>query len=468
MKRILLLLSVLAFIACSGPQNKMAVIEGIIANAEVEEIELVYMTNMISYDRESHKAGLDDQSAFRLEIQIEKPVMATLLVGKRRMNLWLEPGAQIRVDFDAADMENTLAFSGANAAASELWYGLQRKLGEQYGQRQINEAHRNLQAQEMLDFVQEMQAQRLGFFAEFAGNTKPGEAFTTYFQTWVDYDAYVVLLNYPSYHAYFNQLSDAPALPEHYYDFLQKTLPLDDSKLDVPAYLSFLSGYLGYQSKQLEIPEELQSAERDLFVARQVLNGKSQFFAMANTINFQLNHGEFETAERLYKEFVSESAYADLNATLEKAYQAVQRVLPGNQAPEFTLQNIHGENVSLSDFKGKVVYLDFWASWCGPCMREVPFAKELKKRFEGEDDLVFLYVSVDEDAMAWRNTVERHEIQGVHLNIPGMRHEIGQNYNVKGVPSFFIIDRDGVIHDNNPKRPSMEGIDDQLKAALQK
>jgi len=139
---------------------------------------------------------------------------------------------------------------------------------------------------------------------------------------------------------------------------------------------------------------------------------------------------------------------------------------PGQPAPEFTLTDINGNQVSLSDFAGKVVYLDFWASWCGPCMREVPFAKELKKRMANQPDIVFLYISVDTDETAWRNTVAQQQIQGVHLNVPGFDHEVPQTYNLRGVPTFFLIGRDGKIINNRPPRPSNPEIDQVLNNAL--
>ncbi|HAJ99238.1 MAG TPA: hypothetical protein DCM62_04360 [Bacteroidales bacterium] len=99
-------------------------------------------------------------------------------------------------------------------------------------------------------------------------------------------------------------------------------------------------------------------------------------------------------------------------------------------------------------------------------MREVPFAKELKKRMENQADLVFLYISVDVDDAAWRSTVEQHQIQGVHLNVPGFEHEVPKAYNLQGVPTFFLIGRDGTIISNSPPRPSNPAIDQVLLDAL--
>jgi thiol-disulfide isomerase/thioredoxin len=113
-----------------------------------------------------------------------------------------------------------------------------------------------------------------------------------------------------------------------------------------------------------------------------------------------------------------------------------------------------------------VVYLDFWASWCGPCMREMPYFRELKERLADQEDLVYLYISIDTDEQAWRNSVERNQITGVHLNTPGRERGVPAMYNVKWIPSFFIIGRDGNIYDNRPPKPSDPEIDQALLEAL--
>ena len=140
--------------------------------------------------------------------------------------------------------------------------------------------------------------------------------------------------------------------------------------------------------------------------------------------------------------------------------------MPGKPAPDFTLLDINGNEVSLSDFRGKVVYLKFWASWCGPCMRQVPPAAELKKRMANQPDLVFLYVSIDTDNNAWRSTVDAHGITGIHMVTPGRERGAPALYQVKWIPTFYIIGRDGNIFDNRPPQPSEPNVDEVLLRAL--
>ncbi|MEL6135434.1 MAG: TlpA disulfide reductase family protein, partial [Bacteroidota bacterium] len=88
--------------------------------------------------------------------------------------------------------------------------------------------------------------------------------------------------------------------------------------------------------------------------------------------------------------------------------QAYHKLAPGKMAPDFTLPNAKGEPVSLSDYKGKIVYLDFWGTWCYPCIQEIPNALALKEQFDS-DDVVFMYVALeyDEENVAnWKNFIQ--------------------------------------------------------------
>jgi peroxiredoxin len=98
----------------------------------------------------------------------------------------------------------------------------------------------------------------------------------------------------------------------------------------------------------------------------------------------------------------------------------------------------------------------------------LPFSKKIKESFENED-LVFLYISIDEDLESWKNAIVKNNISGIHLSAPGFDHAVCSLYNVSGVPSYFLIDKTGRILNNNPPRPSDgESLTEMLKTALKK
>src|SRR5690606_38180730 len=99
----------------------------------------------------------------------------------------------------------------------------------------------------------------------------------------------------------------------------------------------------------------------------------------------------------------------------------------------------------LSDLKGKVVYIDFWASWCKPCLEQVPHAKTLKEELEGKD-VVFLYISIDTDTSSWKKMIELKQINGLHGIVYGGFSSVPMKlYQINGIPQYFIIGKDGKI-----------------------
>ncbi|MEO2173128.1 MAG: TlpA disulfide reductase family protein [bacterium] len=113
-----------------------------------------------------------------------------------------------------------------------------------------------------------------------------------------------------------------------------------------------------------------------------------------------------------------------------------------DKAPEFEIQDLDGGVIKLSDYNGKVVYLDFWASWCGPCKLSFPWMEQMYQKY-GSQDLAIIAVNLDQD----RKLADRFLAQaGVHFIIgfdPGGITPLA--YEIKGMPSSVIINRDGTI-----------------------
>tara|TARA_Y100001968_G_scaffold194397_1_gene178318 strand:+ start:654 stop:1688 length:1035 start_codon:yes stop_codon:yes gene_type:complete len=153
-------------------------------------------------------------------------------------------------------------------------------------------------------------------------------------------------------------------------------------------------------------------------------------------------------------------------ANWKKAYEQRSLALAalpqkGDQAIDFTYPDINGNNVSLSDFKGKYVYVDIWATWCGPCIYEVPFLVELENQYH-DKNIVFMSVSVDENSnlAKWKKMINDNNMGGVQLFASGWNSQIGNDYAISatGIPRFLLFDTDGNVFDIDAPRPSSEAI----------
>ena len=125
---------------------------------------------------------------------------------------------------------------------------------------------------------------------------------------------------------------------------------------------------------------------------------------------------------------------------------ATELLKPGTPAPDFTLTDINGHDVSLRDFRGRQVVLVFWASWCPDCRAEVPALKEMQTQADPRK-VAFVAVSFDRTKEAWEKYVKENEMTGVQLfeTAPRKESEINTAYHVKWIPSLYLIDEQGKV-----------------------
>ena len=139
---------------------------------------------------------------------------------------------------------------------------------------------------------------------------------------------------------------------------------------------------------------------------------------------------------------------------------------PGDAAIDFTYPDKDGNNVALSDFIGSVVYVDVWATWCGPCRAEMPFLHDLEAEYS-DKNVTFIGVSVDEEKnrQVWLDMMEEKDMQGVQIFADGWS-QITKDYAINGIPRFMLFDTEGNVSNLNADRPSSDDIRPALDALL--
>jgi cytochrome c biogenesis protein CcmG/thiol:disulfide interchange protein DsbE len=134
-------------------------------------------------------------------------------------------------------------------------------------------------------------------------------------------------------------------------------------------------------------------------------------------------------------------------------------------APNFALTDLQGHTLKLADYKGKVVLVDFWASWCVPCQAEIPRFIEWQKRY-GNDRLQVIGISMDDDLNAARAFVGRYK-----LNYPVAMgtQELAESFGgILGLPANVVIDRDGLIFAKHVGEVDLKLLEAEIKSLLQK
>ena len=186
------------------------------------------------------------------------------------------------------------------------------------------------------------------------------------------------------------------------------------------------------------------SARYDL--AQEKLEGRVLYWFLARELirGFKRGSKDFSATKDKWEEFQEINPHPEYTEVVQAALYKALKLQPGQPAPEFTLHDLNGQPVSLSQFKGQVVLLDFWASWCAPCIGDLPDLRRIKKK-AADKPLVFLNLSLDTDEAAWREAVDKHGIEGVHVRADGWGADVAKSYQVNSLPSYYLVDSQGLI-----------------------
>lgn len=195
-----------------------------------------------------------------------------------------------------------------------------------------------------------------------------------------------------------------------------------------------------------------------------VLDGKVLNAFLVKWISEELV-SDFEKGKMLYEQYKRDYEKSPYTGLLDEQYQKAAMLAKGGLAPDFTLKNPDGKEVSLSDFRGKVVYIDFWSLGCGPCMYEFKTATPVLKEHFKDREVVFLNIIAACDEKAWKKMMADYHITGVNL-MDTKEGMACKNYMVGGFPRYVLVGKDGKLIENNAPRPSQGHVKELIEAAL--
>ena len=199
--------------------------------------------------------------------------------------------------------------------------------------------------------------------------------------------------------------------------------------------------------------------------AKKSMEGRVLYWYLAGQVieGFEGGSEQFELAHEKWEDFKEINPHPEYTEAVATTLHKALRLSQGQPAPDFTLSDLDGQPVSLSQFKEKAIFLDFWASWCGPCISNLAFLRQIKAQM-ADQQVVFLNISLDESDSAWRKAVAEHGIKGVHVRAHGWGSEVAKSYNVTSLPEYYIVDAQGLI----AERLSNVHDTDEIVATLKK
>ncbi|SNS44029.1 Thioredoxin-like [Belliella buryatensis] len=197
----------------------------------------------------------------------------------------------------------------------------------------------------------------------------------------------------------------------------------------------------------------IRGEDRELFLASLIIN------------DMLMLTGTYEESEEAILAFKSEFASSKFTPALNESLVSLEKLKTGAPVENFSFVNLNGDQVSLSDFKDKIIYLDLWASWCGPCIQTFRTkTPDFEMQLRDQEDIVLMYVSIDETEEPWKKYLDKNPMRGIHVYAgQGFDAEIMKYFKVWGIPRYLIIGKNNKLLTPNAPRPGDEAISKLLE-----
>jgi len=263
------------------------------------------------------------------------------------------------------------------------------------------------------------------------------------------------LSNYPSYYKYFANV-DNVELTESFNSYKEQ-LDINSSKyLSSAAFKNYVNSAVREVSDaKAKDLEDVNKSLLRLQTAMEMISNKDVLndFLTSSVIGRMQWNALTELQDEI-DFFISNCSDTIKINEFNGEYEAWKKLAKGQPAFNFEGHDLDGNLVKFSDFKGKYVYVDVWATWCSPCVYEIPFLKTLEADYH-DRNIVFISYSIDSDEDAWLKYVPENELGGVQLiGENAWQSKMATEFKVRGVPTFMFFDPDGNIINTKMTRPS--------------
>ncbi len=250
-----------------------------------------------------------------------------------------------------------------------------------------------------------------------------------------------------------------------YYDFiLTEMAPKSERLLELPNGISYMRSFATYTI--MSLPEKPSKEEYHAVsfstISNDLLKG---YFALDNVKYFRTYDDSYLAFRKLANPYLK-------NDYLKKEFKdfelSIRKFEKGSLAADFSGKDIYGKEHKLSDYKGMPVYVDVWATWCGPCKIQLPKLKELEKKFHNQP-VTFLSISVDKpaDEEKWKKFVQEENLIGVQIMAENaFDSEFAKVYGINAIPRFMLFDKDGKVVSIDAPRPSEESTEGLIRSLL--
>jgi thiol-disulfide isomerase/thioredoxin len=491
MKQTILFFTLFLLISCGKKENyntpRQIVISGQISNYEPNDREIKIFANRLGFSPLNIATELDSLGNFQTVFKSFIPTDISIRY-KKQFYVIVDPGDSIFVKLNALannskDFFKSIIISGDNAITNKHIVEFQKAYfsSKTYNNWESKQkAVKELDSVQYLKYLEKTQHQLDSIYNEFVQLSAPDERAADWAQYYIEQEYYNALFAYPFFHAMYNgQPTDMYRVPEGYFDTITSSLPIKDSKnIYGFAFSDFVKNYSSY------IAERWQSEKQN-----QMYRTNGQHFSIpvniADSIDiYSIIKYTPDTLLRqiiLTKKFSDDfSKYSDIECFeqyqdiadkyirlpfLKKPlYEQYSQLKERLQDPQYVAEVIEFAGSSTKQLidtilhinNEKVIYIDCWATWCGPCKTEMPNSKELMKKMDGKD-VAFVYLCLDSQEKVWKENLSQLEIGGQHYLLNQQQSSaFRKNFGIQGIPFYILLNKNGQVAEKGSQlRPNV-------------
>ncbi|KGL58774.1 TlpA family protein disulfide reductase [Polaribacter sp. Hel1_85] len=444
MKKILFIIGIAILTVSCKKENPVdyALISGKFLNNKDKKIIL------LSFNDRSFKDTIQVSSdgSFKDTIRGKKGLYQ-MIYNKMRTNIHLEKGYDLTLNADSKALDSTVAISGNGAEENNFLRARTKKAKEIDGAEKIYTLKQDVFKDKMNTSISSL--------TELLGNTKGiSESFRIAQQKDIKYTYLNRMANFESNHAYYTKNKDFKVPSDFLNDLENIDYDNEEDYINSRAYKSLVSNY--YKNKAAEIKTS-ENISEDIAALKAFSTAKTQTIKNDLLSSTIASITRTEHLDEYYNLFMAASTDKKQKETIAESYRNLKKVQAGNPSPKFeNYVNYAGGTTSLDDLKGKYVYIDVWATWCRPCIGEIPALKEIEKKYHGKN-IEFVSISVDRQSSyeKWKKMVKDKELGGVQLFADNdFKSKFMKDYVINGIPKFILLDPKGNIVNANAPRPS--------------
>lgn len=455
MKKIWLLIASIAIVSCKNEAPiDYAIITGNIANADTKDVTLYSPSNR-AFKR---KIALAQDGSFTDTVRISGDF--ALYQARNVTPLYLEAGNSITINFDAKNFKNSLTLTGNGSEISSYLVAKNNKEKELIGEGTGVYTQGEVDYKKTFHGVKTAQEDLLNAATGIDADYKAKEERNLQY-------AYLGKLNiYKSYHSHYAKKKDFEPSKDFLNEVQNITFDSEEDFIFSTAYKSLVTSH--YQNKVSELIKADEKLDRSIVMLNLCAAIENQ--TIKNALIHEVSKYNITYTDDIKGFYTAYKAAGSTdeknNVEIEKSYNTLIKLAKGSPSPKFVdYENNAGGTTSLDDLKGKYTYIDIWATWCGPCIREIPSLKKVEKQFHGKN-IQFLSISIDakKDHQKWKDMIKEKELGGIQLFADNLwQSKFVADYMVKGIPKFILLDPQGNIVTANAPRPSNKKLVELFK-----